>query len=953
MDILGIRGALCQELDEIDRRRQHRPGGAGGGYCDDLETHEQRAGRLSLSALCLSGGGLRGAAFCLGALQALASKGLLRQFDYVSTVSGGGLIGGWLQMLIREAGGVAQAETVIRQPRPSVLQRLRAYISFLVPRTGLLSTDTWAEIVLYLRNLLINWLLFAPLFLMIALIPIFYRTAIWAVGDVGWVNVALLVCAGLALLFGTFRASTLLPSHRPPRSYADPSPAYADADSIRWGIVYPTLCWIMVVPWPLYFALGAASERPWLVHHVYWTVPVVYAALTTLGFGLAWWTQSARADPGSRLSRANFGRWTLASIGSALLLWFMLRVAGSTLALAWPAVAAVSGEPLSTVRSDVATMLAVLAPLALATMRVVQTSLYVAFMRETAVADLDRAWLARLDAMVLRTAVGWAVFAVCILVLPVAISAVDLHFKVELGPFSSEAPLSIRLTQSDGVTLWSGASIVVATVLTMLVGGVAAWLTRIWPLSAEIGEKESILRLVWQLVQAYLPAALCVVFIVSYLIVFGAAIDFVLARLQIAVGNALQLNAKAPARWLPLVLQVLVGAMLFAAVLTFRHVNVNRFSMNAVYRGRLSRAFLGSARNERQQDPFTGFDAMDNIPLSALLYSADSLFPVVNMTLNITAGSYAAVGSFTATPLACGAAVLRHPGQAGSSPDPDGAFVPTTRFAGLESLRDRATRAAESGLGLGSVLTVSGAAASARWGYHPSRITAFLMTLFNMRLGIWLPNPSIATADELRLARPRNSLRVLLDELLDTPSDERQAIYLSDGRHFEGLGLYEMLRRRCSSIVVVDANVDPDCTLFGLGNAIRQADVDLGITVKMREPMHIHPRTQIEANSVLAATALGFALGDIDYGSGHAGQLLYLKPSFLPAIPTDVRSYATAHRLFPHELTLDQRFGDRQFESYRMLGLHQMAEAVGHSPVGDLQQAMSTAAVLSAGAANR
>ena len=71
-------------------------------------------------------------------------------------------------------------------------------------------------------------------------------------------------------------------------------------------------------------------------------------------------------------------------------------------------------------------------------------------------------------------------------------------------------------------------------------------------------------------------------------------------------------------KWLPLILQAVVAATLFIGVMTFQHVNVNRFSMHAVYRNRLTRAFLGSARNEREQDPFTGFDPRDNTPLSSL-----------------------------------------------------------------------------------------------------------------------------------------------------------------------------------------------------------------------------------------------------------------------------------------------------------------------------------------------
>jgi hypothetical protein len=48
------------------------------------------------TALCLSGGGVRSAAFNLGVLQGLARLKLLDRFHYLSTVSGGGYIGCWL-----------------------------------------------------------------------------------------------------------------------------------------------------------------------------------------------------------------------------------------------------------------------------------------------------------------------------------------------------------------------------------------------------------------------------------------------------------------------------------------------------------------------------------------------------------------------------------------------------------------------------------------------------------------------------------------------------------------------------------------------------------------------------------------------------------------------------------------------------------------------------------------
>lgn len=49
----------------------------------------------NLVGLALSGGGIRSATFCLGFLQGLHKLRLLRIFDYLSTVSGGGYVGGW------------------------------------------------------------------------------------------------------------------------------------------------------------------------------------------------------------------------------------------------------------------------------------------------------------------------------------------------------------------------------------------------------------------------------------------------------------------------------------------------------------------------------------------------------------------------------------------------------------------------------------------------------------------------------------------------------------------------------------------------------------------------------------------------------------------------------------------------------------------------------------------
>jgi len=172
--------------------------------------------------------------------------------------------------------------------------------------------------------------------------------------------------------------------------------------------------------------------------------------------------------------------------------------------------------------------------------------------------------------------------------------------------------------------------------------------------------------------------------------------------------------------------------------------------------------------------------------------------------------------------------------------------------------------------------------------------------------------------------------------MLGATTDDCQAIYLSDGGHFENLGLYEMFRRRCSLVLVVDAGADEACSLFDLGNAIRKSEIDLGIRVQMREPMGLYTRSRLEEERKPDPAPMGFAVGEIEYGGGHTGRLIYLKPSFLPQIPADVRSYGAEHKAFPHESTLDQWFSESQFESYRMLGRYQMRALLDGVASGDL-----------------
>jgi hypothetical protein len=103
-NILEPEEVLREEAAALYGERAGVPAGATG---RDLY---RALNKLNLAALCLSGGGIRSAAFALGVIQALAchprsaagqrvakaDDSLLSRFHYLSTVSGGGYIGSWL-----------------------------------------------------------------------------------------------------------------------------------------------------------------------------------------------------------------------------------------------------------------------------------------------------------------------------------------------------------------------------------------------------------------------------------------------------------------------------------------------------------------------------------------------------------------------------------------------------------------------------------------------------------------------------------------------------------------------------------------------------------------------------------------------------------------------------------------------------------------------------------------
>jgi patatin-like phospholipase len=352
-------------------------------------------------------------------------------------------------------------------------------------------------------------------------------------------------------------------------------------------------------------------------------------------------------------------------------------------------------------------------------------------------------------------------------------------------------------------------------------------------------------------------------------------------------------------------------------------VDLNEFSMHYLYRNRLVRCYLGASNRERVPNPFTGFDVNDDVHLAELI-SANSYegpLPIFGAALNLVHGKDLAwqerkAESFAMTPHFSGFDVWfersPRPGQLDTPGLDDYGYRPTGQYAYPE------------GFYVGTAMAISGAAASPNMGFHSSPALGFLMTVFNVRLGWWVGNPRHPRY--WRVAGPWLGLGYLLLELFGGTDDTGKYVYLSDGGHFENLGLYELVKRRCRFILVSDAGADKSLAFDDLGSAIRKCRSDMGIEIKLKTD-------RIFATGTPPFSKWHCTIADICYSGSDQdakdGTLVYIKSSLTSDEPADVLNYKSQKGDFPHQSTADQWFTESQFESYRALGQH-IVETVLH-----------------------
>lgn len=888
---------------------------------------EQEAKRLALhawsvrnlpdqAALCLSGGGIRSAAFALGVLQGLARENLLHQFHYLSTVSGGGYIGSWLTAWRhRAATDPIRACLHHREfgdfTEPTPLQRLRFNQNFLTPKVGLLSADTWAVMGMIMRNLLLNWLVFLPLLGGLLLLPRIVQAFIYVmdVSDAqdpsvpAYSSFETLLCylwlprstaevmprikdlgnwrswldsAAIALILLGFSISAY---HRP----ASGPTKLSQTSFVKWVVLPVTAGAVLlsgaITAW-LPQMTGSGIE---LVRWAYCGM-IVYVSARLIAAGGLFLHHGRSSTPGSQLLLEILG-WAVAGICTGLLIGV-----GAHLCLKLAQAGALAPDydkMIDLMKSardldyDLAKKIAVCGPPWIISGFLLGEVVYVGVTSRLPGGERDREWLGR--------AGGWfGIFAVAYLV---------FSWLVLFGWDSINR--AWYLTGVGGAGLLS------------IIGALAP-LTRA---TAATASKEKI------------PLT-GIVAALSGLFILGASAALAQGTLDFLDPVAQSVNwslglpitgESADRKFNRVTELVLIAAttviLMGGSAAIALCVNVNFFSLHALYRNRLVKTFLGASNVQptheaEERNAFDGFSERDNLGIAELYGRMEegkvSLYPVLNVSLNLLATHNLAWQERKAEPFVCTPAF--------TGGDRVGYRPSALYCAGLWGSLSEPKR----GISLGTAMAISGAAVSPNWGYHSSPITSFLMMLANVRLGWWLGNPK--NKKTWRYSGPSLSWRLFLQEALGWTDDEEPWVYLSDGGHFENLGLYEMVRRRCRTIVVSDAGADPKCTLEDLGNAVRKIAIDLGVKVEF-------DRIALRRRSDTALAGAYCAYGKILYPEGNEGCIVYFKPGFYGTRePADVRAYAAANAKFPHESTINQWFGESQFESYRSLGAFVIAE---------------------------
>lgn len=255
-----------------------------------------------------------------------------------------------------------------------------------------------------------------------------------------------------------------------------------------------------------------------------------------------------------------------------------------------------------------------------------------------------------------------------------------------------------------------------------------------------------------------------------------------------------------------------------------------------------------------------------------------------------------------------------------------------SRSTGWESAAARRERG--SSMSLPTAIAASGAAASANAGYLGKGVTtdsivSSLMAVLNMRLGIWVRNPRHPVG-LFGLSTPSYAFPVLSSVVGGSHRASSRFVELTDGGHFENLGVYELVRRKLSLILVVDGEADPTFGFPAFVSMCQRVREDFGARivpdgaglddVRPSLPGGYPEGVKFAKQSYFTAT--------LTYEDGTKGRMVYIKATLIAGLETAIVGYRASFHDFPHQSTADQFFSTDQFDAYVGLGRECAQQAI-------------------------
>ncbi|MDH4122280.1 MAG: patatin-like phospholipase family protein [Deltaproteobacteria bacterium] len=341
--------------------------------------------------------------------------------------------------------------------------------------------------------------------------------------------------------------------------------------------------------------------------------------------------------------------------------------------------------------------------------------------------------------------------------------------------------------------------------------------------------------------------------------------------------------------------------ILGAALLVNLVVNINKLSPHRFYRDRLMEAFLPDPGRILEDVPLAPQADKGRIQQVWNAQAPRSPFHLVNTNAVLVDSPRRVLR------MRGGDSFVLSPGYCGS------------RATGWQS--------AEAFMGgdvhLSTAMAISGAAANpnagvAGQGVTRNRAVSLLMTMLNISLGYWVPNPA-----KLGFRQNPNRLFPGLSPVSGGLEETNAFIQLSDGGHFENLAVYELIRRRARLVVCCDAGADPEYMFEDLQNLVRRLEEDFGVWLEFDADNHLERVTPTQAADFPPDTKRaerGHVAGVIHYPEGVEGVFVLLKPTMVSNLSLKTKGYKGANPDFPDQSTADQFFDQAQFEAYRELG---------------------------------